>query len=95
MFNEHQVLNDVSEELSNFVYLYGGEGYFTSIENNCFEIEIYNISSKEINEMSSENALKHLISKVSIDFSDCIQMSQHLLSGRIVDKVIAKLKEDK
>jgi hypothetical protein len=94
MFNENNVLDYASNELSNFVYLYGGEGYFTNIEKTCFEVEIYNVKCREVNRLSKEEALTHLLKKVSIDFSDCIDELESLMGFKIASKVIAKLKEE-
>lgn len=94
MYDSDKVLEVASKELRNAIYLYGGLGYFTGIEeNNCFEVEIYDLSSREINKMDDKEAAKHLLKRVSVDFSDCLQ-DPDLIGYKIACKVMDQLRMD-
>jgi hypothetical protein len=90
MFDTEKVLEASSRGISNCIYdIYGEIGYFTDIEDNVFLVDIYDSPSRVINKMSDEEAQKHLLKSIEVDFSDV--KSNYNLESAIIDKIVSTI----
>ena len=92
MFNKDNVLERASRAIGNCIYsVYGGVGYFTDIEDNCFYADIYDSPSRDINKMSDEEAKKHLLKSIKVPFE--ILDNASIAEFKAIDDIVSAVEK--